>query len=111
MNQVTHAPHKTRCAVGGTPAGSNAVFSGVNWKTVSIATAQARPGTEVRNYHGSPAVGVDMRTTEKTQAWCGNDGSVSFESLTVTQHARVAGVDNSAAATDLPLDHIWLTDA
>ena len=52
-----------------------------------------------------------MHTTDATEAWCSNDGAVSFESLTVIQHARVAGIDNSAAPIDLPLDYIWHTDA
>eukprot|EP00037_Helgoeca_nana_P017185 m.162428 g.162428 ORF g.162428 m.162428 type:complete len:436 (-) comp23877_c0_seq1:50-1357(-) len=107
---VIYAPQKTPCRGGeNPPTASNAVFSSINWLTVSLAASQASTGTIVENYHGSPAVQVNMENTQDTHAWCGNDGSVSFEGLSVVQHAS-ATLNNSAVTPDLPLDHIWLTD-
>lgn len=106
---VTHAQTKFRCQTGNPPTGSTSVFSSTNWRDVSLQTAQAVVDTVVTNYHGSPAVEVQMSTTIATQAWCSNTGAVSFEGLTVRQFARSTH-DNAAATPDLPQDFIWPID-
>jgi len=98
---------KQPCAQGSAPSGSSSVFSGVNYRTISIAVAKAAEGTEVTNYHGFPAVEVRMRKDSKTVAMCGPSGE-SFSHLSITQYQSSSFNNTEAAA--LPLDHMWELD-
>ena len=44
-------------------ASSNSVFSGVNYRTISIAMAKTGVGSTLNTYHGAPAVQVTPRPT------------------------------------------------
>jgi cyanophycinase len=60
--QITFAPDKTQCGgTGPAPPGSTAIFSGVNYRTISIGVSQAAPGASVDSTHGLPAVQVRKR--------------------------------------------------
>jgi cyanophycinase-like exopeptidase len=104
--EITFSSDKRSCT-GSAPSGSNSVFSGVNYRTVSIATAKAPVGTRVTNYHGSPAVEVRFHRSSSTVAMCGPSGE-SFSHLEVAQFQSSSFENKEQPA--LPLDHVWQLD-
>ena len=82
---ITFSTDKVPCDAGPVPASSDAIFSGVNYRTISLAMARAPAGFPLDSYHGSPAVQVKMTRVGNTVAMCGASGE-SFANLFVQQY-------------------------
>jgi hypothetical protein len=123
-------PDKVQCEpIDVTPAASSEIFSGVDYRTISLAMSRVRfsvPVARLANFHGEPAVQVNLSQIPGggpfgTVAMC-QDGAfgatVSFMNLFVEQfrdvQALAAGGKKkkwvNVVQPELPLDHIWETD-
>ena len=121
--EITWEDNKVECNTGPVPAPSNSIFSGVEYRTISLAMAQAATvnGVVLNNFHGNPAVQVKFLSRLSgpgeqggTVAMCNAAGqAVSFANLFVEQFANAQDMPSgwvNIAAPQMPLDHVWETD-
>jgi cyanophycinase len=121
--EITWAEGKVECEPRGVPAPSSSIFSGVQYRTISLAMAQAATagGEILVNFHGDPAVQVSFFSRLSgsgeqggTRPMCNQDGAVvSFANLFVEQFADAQGMPVgwlNEVAPELPLDHMWEID-
>lgn len=120
---ITWAQDKVECQPGPLPDPSSSIFSGVQYRTTSLAMAQAATidGVALSNFHGNPPVEVKFLSRLSgpgeqggTVAMCNAAGeAVSFANLFVEQFADAQGMPTdwvNGVAPELPLDHVWETD-
>lgn len=111
--RITFNPDKMVCDGGEAPASSSSIFTGTNYRRISVAMAKTATGTSLATYHGpgSLTVQVDFTATEFTVAMCGRSGE-SFAGLQVEQFQSTSFVNPvKPGGLDLPLDHVWANDA
>eukprot|EP01052_Picozoa_sp_SAG31_P027166 SAG31_NODE_2519_length_5569_cov_4.141316_3_plen_260_part_00 len=111
--EVVFNEDKEPCPRGELPEPSDAIFSSVNYRTISLDMAAGPTGQPLSNYHGNPPVEVRFTKLATTECWTGPSGT-SFINLLVEQMQTPSKgtFDNSAAveAMELPQDYMWKTD-
>jgi cyanophycinase-like exopeptidase len=99
------SPDKTLCTSSTRPANSNAVFDGVNFRTISIQAAEFNTRLVHTTFHGSPAVRAVFDNRE-AKAYCGGSRfGKSFTNLRVTM-----GNADDYDFAEPAKDYLWLED-
>lgn len=111
--EVVFNEDKTPCSAGELPEPSDAIFSGVNYRSISLDMAAGPAGQPLSNYHGNPPVEVRFTKLATTGCMTGPSGT-SFTGLLVEQLQTPSKgtFDNSVAvaAMELPQNYMWESD-
>lgn len=112
--EIVFSDDKNRCLSTEQPTPSNSVFSGVNYRDISIAVAKASAPTRLTNLHGNPAVFVTMDNAQ-AEAFCGTQQNgvltESFRNLVIEQGRPSTEITDNYQKLEVDQDFIWPVDA